>query len=312
MLCSLLDLQREHLQKTTDLLEENLEDFRQRVRMNPNLTVYKMPLQHHLLATQKEIAVPIEVCCSIMYQMGTTTEGLLRIPGKSSKIKAIVAAFNFDEEIDWDLFTQSNTLHSVGGALKQYLRDLPEPLLTYKLYDDWMKAMRMLRSNSTDGAAVVQTLVEKLPKENFVNLRYLVKFLASMVKNADKNKMTVDNLATVMGPNLLWPEAGRQVEMDEIPYRNMIVEVLLTHHEKVFPEYSFQPTLLLKPPSSPYLQADRRASSYLFHVGPMSETVFGVKLEDHVKESGREISTVIEECCSVMTQLGASREGRYK
>ena len=41
----------------------------------------------------------------------------------------------------------------------------------------------------------------------------------------------------------------------------------------------------------------------------MTETVFAVSLEEHLKENGREISSVIEECCSVMTQLGTKREG---
>ena len=63
MLCGLLDLQREHLQKAADVFDENLDSLRQSIRHNPNLNVYKIPLQHHLLATQKEIAVPIEVCC---------------------------------------------------------------------------------------------------------------------------------------------------------------------------------------------------------------------------------------------------------
>ena len=306
MLCSLLDLQREHLQKTADMLDESLDVLRQSVRMNPHRMVYKMPLQHHLLATRKEIAVPIEVCCSIMYQMGTSTEGLLRIPGKASKIKAIVANLNFDEEIDWDLFTQC---HSVGGALKQYLRDLPEPLLTFKLYDDWINATRQLRANPGGGVGVIEALLAKLPKDHFLNLRYLVKFLDSLVKNADQNKMTSDNLATVMGPNLLWPEPGRQVALDDIPYRNMIVEVLLDHHDRLFPAFSFQPTLL-RPPPSPYPSSgDRRGSAAPWGVAPLEESVFGVKLEDHLSENRREIASVIEECCSVMTQQGLRREG---
>ena len=117
MLCNLIELQREHLTKTADVLRDNLDGLRQKVRTNPNLAVYKVPLQHHLLATKREIAAPIEVCCSVMYQLGTATEGVLRIPGLSTKIKAIVAAFNFNEDFDIDLFLSPNSLHSVGGGI---------------------------------------------------------------------------------------------------------------------------------------------------------------------------------------------------
>ena len=30
--------------------------------------------------------------------------------------------------------------HTIGGCLKMYLRELPDPLLTYDLYSEWMKA----------------------------------------------------------------------------------------------------------------------------------------------------------------------------
>lgn len=32
--------------------------------------------------------------------------------------------------------------HVFAGVLKSYLRELPEPLLTHKLYDQWMSAAR--------------------------------------------------------------------------------------------------------------------------------------------------------------------------
>lgn len=40
------------------------------------------------------------------------------------------------------LGTVSETLATTSGALKSYLRELPEPLMTFDLYDDWMRAAR--------------------------------------------------------------------------------------------------------------------------------------------------------------------------
>ena len=33
-----------------------------------------------------------------------------------------------------------NDIHCIAGALKQYLRELPEPLMTYEQYQNWMEA----------------------------------------------------------------------------------------------------------------------------------------------------------------------------
>ncbi|KAK2496442.1 hypothetical protein MC885_013281 [Smutsia gigantea] len=45
---------------------------------------------------------------------------------------------------------------------------------------------------------------QKLPPQNFVNFRYLIKFLAKLAQTSDINKMTPSNIAIVLGPNLLW------------------------------------------------------------------------------------------------------------
>ena len=49
----------------------------------------------------------------------------------TAKIKRVVAALNYPGPVDWDYF--SNELHSIAGAMKQYLRELPEPLLTFQV-----------------------------------------------------------------------------------------------------------------------------------------------------------------------------------
>lgn len=44
----------------------------------------------------------------------------------------------------------------------------------------------------------------KLPPANLENLRFLIKFLAVLTKNQDINKMTPQNIAIVIAPNLIW------------------------------------------------------------------------------------------------------------
>ncbi|XP_057245469.1 rho GTPase-activating protein 44-like, partial [Malurus melanocephalus] len=91
------------------------------------------------------------------------------------------------------------------GALKSYLRELPEPLMTFELYEEWIQA-----SNIPEQEKRLQALwnaCEKLPKANYNNIRYVIKFLAKLTEYQDMNKMTPSNVAIVLGPNLLWPQA---------------------------------------------------------------------------------------------------------
>lgn len=46
-----------------------------------------------------------------------------------------------------ELITRMNSFLSVWymktGVVKLYLRELPEPLMTFKLYDEWIQAARL-------------------------------------------------------------------------------------------------------------------------------------------------------------------------
>ena len=64
-------------------------------------------------------------------------EGIFRISGSVSKVKLIRNAFDAGHLDSLDL---TRDVHAVASALKSYLRELPEPLLTYSNYQDWIDA----------------------------------------------------------------------------------------------------------------------------------------------------------------------------
>ena len=64
-------------------------------------------------------------------------EGIFRISGSVSKVKLIRSAFNAGHLDTLDL---TRDVHSIASTLKSYLRELPEPLLTFDLHQDWIKA----------------------------------------------------------------------------------------------------------------------------------------------------------------------------
>lgn len=65
--------------------------------------------------------------------------------------------------------------HTIAGVLKSYLRDLPEPLLTYQLFDQFIAASQ--RPTDEQRKAAILNVIKQLPKPNYDNLRYLSRFL---------------------------------------------------------------------------------------------------------------------------------------
>jgi len=95
----------------------------------------------------------------------------------------------------------------VASLLKQFFRELPDPLLTSVLYDVFVQcvgAATMDGMSASRDAVLLACLL--LPDINLATLRYLVTFLKQVAANRDCNLMDARNLAVCLAPNLLYSE----------------------------------------------------------------------------------------------------------
>lgn len=127
--------------------------------------------------------------------------------------------------------TEYQDVHVIAGVLKSYLRGLPEPLLTYRLYDDFVMAAQQPSEDKRKKA--ILNAVNQLPTGHYYNLRYLTKFLSILAQKSQYNKMSSQNIAIVMSPNLLWPlpdavETDYVQEVNSTAAVNTIVELLVS------------------------------------------------------------------------------------
>jgi hypothetical protein len=83
------------------------------------------------------------------------------------KIRELIASYNSGEEIN----LASQDLQNVCGLLKQFFRLLPEPLLTYKLYNAWLLASSDWRQ--------CQKVLKLLPAANLAVLRYTATYVSA-------------------------------------------------------------------------------------------------------------------------------------
>ncbi|XP_069065809.1 rho GTPase-activating protein 17 isoform X6 [Pleurodeles waltl] len=229
----LLGAQAEYHRKALAVLEKVLPEIQAQQDKWTEKPAFGTPLEEHLKRSAREIALPLEACVMMLLETGMTEEGLFRIAAGASKLKKLKAALDCSTSQLQEFYSDP---HAVAGALKSYLRELPEPLMTFNLYEEWIQA-----GNIPDPDKKLQGLwmiCNKMPKPNLDNFRYLIKFLAKLTQYSDNNKMTPSNIAIVLGPNLLWAKhEGTLAEMAAATSVHVvtIIEPIIQHADWFFP-----------------------------------------------------------------------------
>ncbi|XP_030610559.1 rho GTPase-activating protein 17a isoform X4 [Archocentrus centrarchus] len=231
---TLLEAQADYHRKSLTVLESVLPTIQAQQDSWMEKPAFGTGLDEHLKRSGREIALPIEACVMMLLETGMKEEGLFRIAAGASKLKKLKAALDcYTSQLE-EFYSDP---HAVAGALKSYLRELPEPLMTYQLYDEWIQASSV--SDPDKRLQALWVVCDKLPKNNKNNLRYLVKFLAKLAQESELNKMTPSNIAIVLGPNLLWAKTeGSLAEMAAATSVHVvaIVEPIIQHGDWFFPE----------------------------------------------------------------------------
>ncbi|XP_031604761.1 rho GTPase-activating protein 17a isoform X7 [Oreochromis aureus] len=231
---TLLEAQADYHRKSLTVLESVLPTIQAQQDSWMEKPAFGTGLDEHLKRSGREIALPIEACVMMLLETGMKEEGLFRIAAGASKLKKLKAALDCSTSQLEEFYSDP---HAVAGALKSYLRELPEPLMTFQLYDEWIQASSV--SDPDKRLQALWVVCDKLPKNNKNNLRYLVKFLAKLAQESELNKMTPSNISIVLGPNLLWAKTeGSLAEMAAATSVHVvaIVEPIIQHADWFFPE----------------------------------------------------------------------------
>ncbi|KAM6964426.1 rho GTPase-activating protein 44-like isoform 8-T8 [Tautogolabrus adspersus] len=313
---TLIEVQAEYHRKSLELLQSVLPQIKAHQETWAEKPCYGKPLEEHLALSGRDIAFPIEACVTMLLECGMQEEGLFRIAPSASKLKKLKASLDCGV---MDVQEYSADPHAIAGALKSYLRELPEPLMSYELYNDWIQA-----SNIQDQDKRLQALLsacEKLPPANNNNFKYLIKFLSKLTEYQDFNKMTPGNIAIVLGPNLLWMNnEGNITEMMTTVSLQIvgIIEPIIQHADWFFPgEIEFNVTgnygspvhtnhnaNFSLMPSPDMDQVDRRQNDQSRR--PLSVATDNMMLEFYKKDGIRKIQSTLKnkELSPVIGQKG--------
>uniref|UniRef100_A0A8C6Z2A3 Rho GTPase-activating protein 29 n=1 Tax=Nothoprocta perdicaria TaxID=30464 RepID=A0A8C6Z2A3_NOTPE len=158
--------------------------------------------------------------------------------------------------------------HDISNVLKLYLRQLPEPLILFRLYNEFIGLAKESqnvneeldakqaspRSKKRQSICIelnriiikIKDLLKQLPVPNYNTLQYLIGHLHRVTEQSDENKMSASNLGIIFGPTLIRPrQTDATVSLSSLvdyPYQARMVELLITHYEKIF-DISLQPLL---------------------------------------------------------------------
>uniref|UniRef100_A0A8C2X2L1 Myosin IXA n=1 Tax=Cyclopterus lumpus TaxID=8103 RepID=A0A8C2X2L1_CYCLU len=142
--------------------------------------------------TSEERTVPqlVEKLINYIEMHGLYTEGIYRKSGSTNKIKELRQGLDTDVSI---VSLDDYNIHVIASVLKQWLRDLPSPLMTFELYEEFLRAMGELT-------------VSLHPPPTLTHLSTLERLIFHLVRIAlqeETNRMSSNALAIVFAPCIL-------------------------------------------------------------------------------------------------------------
>lgn len=219
-------------------------------------------------------------CFNMLEKRGLEEEGLYRVVGVASKVTKLLNS-GLDRRKLEKLNLENIESKTITSAVKTFLRNLPEPLMSFELHHKFIEAAKYETYSSRLNE--VHRLVHKLPVANCEMLELLLNHLSDIAEKSDKNLMTVSNLGVCFGPTLLRAEEETVAAIMDIKFANVVIEILIHNWKTILktkpgstappkPAHSSTAHLLMSPSGPTQQQAPTTPSStsVLSHASPPS------------------------------------------
>eukprot|EP00794_Sanderia_malayensis_P007360 gene7360-8180_t len=177
----------------------------------------------------------IKKCISAIENTGIEEEGLYRIAGVSSKFNNLVK-FAIEsrkaESLDFESENPEYDLRTITSGLKQYFRNLSEPILTYVQHEPFLDAIK--EDIEERKIEALRSCLSKLPDVNYNTLKLLMAHLVKVANHSDKNRMQASNIGVVWGPTLMRPRDETMAALMNLKYQGVVIETLIKEYDKIF------------------------------------------------------------------------------
>ncbi|XP_038596325.1 rho GTPase-activating protein 45 isoform X2 [Tachyglossus aculeatus] len=227
-------------------------------KLQGKLQLFGQDFQEVSRSTADGIPFIIKKCICEIERRALKTKGIYRVNGVKTRVEKLCQAFENGKEL---VELSQASPHDISNVLKLYLRQLPEPIISFRLYHELMglaKESLKAEAEAKAGRGRAEELAEELerdlmamagklrelllelPPENRATLKYLLRHLRRIVEVEQDNKMTPGNLGIVFGPTLLRPRPTEATvslsSLVDYPHQARIVETLISFYGIVFDE----------------------------------------------------------------------------
>lgn len=159
------------------------------------------------------------------------SEPLFRQPANTKELQDLRYNLNKGGRVDYEAKPRPEL---VAGLFKLYLRELPEPLLTFPLYSAFLAASE--ESDEKKRTALLSELMGQLPKPNRLLVELIIKFLARLCLHVDANHVSPIFLAHIFTHIFLRPKFETIETMVQLPKAINLMQLLIeTDPELLFP-----------------------------------------------------------------------------
>lgn len=207
----------EVLRKSSVSTETTPKQERRLSTSGDKLFFKKEPLKNRIFGVEYEILmeketekcpkIVIELIDYLLQEKASEVEGIFRVSGTQGDIDDILFQIDKGKDIEWKSIKD---IHTISSLLKLYFRSLPSPLLTFELYNDFLK-INAVESDDEKVDHIKKTLLLLSPSRRYC-LGILMNLLNIIQKNSKVNMMNSNNLSVIFSMNLL-----REKEEDSSP-----------------------------------------------------------------------------------------------
>ncbi|XP_010560490.1 unconventional myosin-IXb isoform X7 [Haliaeetus albicilla] len=177
-----------------------------------------------LTSEKNSVPIVMEKLLEYVEMHGLYTEGIYRKSGSANRMKELKQLLQADPN---SVKLENYPIHTITGILKQWLRELPDPLMTSAQYNDFLRAVEL--PEKQEQLCAIYSVLEQLPQANHNTLERLIFHLVKVALIEDVNRMSPNALAIVFAPCLLrCPDTSDPLtSMKDVSKTTMCVEMLI-------------------------------------------------------------------------------------
>ncbi|XP_054646752.1 unconventional myosin-IXb isoform X2 [Dunckerocampus dactyliophorus] len=187
----------------------------------------------HLVSEKNPVPMVLEVMLEHVEMQGLYTEGIYRKSGSANRMKELHQRLETDPHL---VCLEDYPIHTVTGLVKQWLRELPDPLMTFTHYNEFLHAVEL--PDKQEQLYAIYKVLEELPTANFNTLERLIFHLVRVCKEEAYNRMSPNSLAIVFAPCVLRCPDGADplLSMKDVAKTTTCVEMLISEQIRRYNE----------------------------------------------------------------------------